>query len=146
MPRKGADSRAQGALDALNALEPVAPRTDQLAVLLKALNDRHFLVVARAATLAGDRLLHELRGDLVYAYSRFLTDPVKRDPGCKAKQAIARALVTLECQDLEFCPRRHSSIGSSSRHGAGPRTPPPTCAAAAAWGSPAAGRCAPSRN
>ena len=102
MPRKGADSRAQVALDALNALEPVAPRTDQLAVLLKALNDKHFLVVARAATLAGDRLLHELSGDLIYAYARFLKDPVKRDPGCKAKQAIARALVTLECQDLEF--------------------------------------------
>jgi HEAT repeat protein len=102
MPRKGADSRAQVALDALNALEPVAPRTDQLAVLLKALNDPHFLVVARAATLAGDRLLHELSGDLVYAYARFLKEPVKRDPGCKAKQAVARALVTLECQDLEF--------------------------------------------
>jgi hypothetical protein len=102
MPRKGADARAQVALDALNALEPIAPRTDQLAVLLKALNDKHFLVVARAATLAGDRLLHELSGDLVYAYARFLKDPVKRDPGCKAKQALARALVTLECQDLEF--------------------------------------------
>ena len=102
MPSKGADARARAALDALNALEPVAPRTDQLAVVLKALNDRHFLVVARAATLAGDRLLHALSGDLVYAYARFLKDPVKRDPGCKAKQALARALVTLECQDLEF--------------------------------------------
>ena len=102
MPRKGADSRAQVALDALNALEPVAPRTEQLAALLKALNDKHSLVVARAASLAGDRLLHELIGDLVYAYARFLKDPVKRDPGCRAKQAIARALVTLECRDLEF--------------------------------------------
>lgn len=102
MPRKGADSRAQVALDALTALEPVTPRTDQLAVLLKALNERHFLVVARAATLAGERLLHELSGDLVYAYARFLKDPVKRDPGCKAKQAIARALVALDCQDLGF--------------------------------------------
>lgn len=102
MPRKSADARAQVALDALNALDPVAPRTEQLAAALQALNDKHFLVVARAATLAGDRLLHELTGDLVYAYARFLKDPLKRDPGCKAKQAIARALVTLECQDLEF--------------------------------------------
>jgi HEAT repeat protein len=102
MSRKGADSHAQGALDALNALDPVAPRTAQLAVLLNALNDKHVKVVARAATLAGERLLHELSGDLVYAYARLLKDPVKRDPGCKAKQAIARALVTLECQDLEF--------------------------------------------
>lgn len=102
MPRKGADSRARVALDALNALDPVAPRTDQLATVLKALNDRHFRVVARAAALAADRLLHELRGDLIYAYSRFLIEPAKRDPGCKAKQAIVRALVTLECRDLDF--------------------------------------------
>ena len=102
MPRSGADSRARVALDALNALDPAAPRTDQLATALKALNDKHFLVVARAATLAGERLLQELCGDLVYAYARFLKEPVKRDPGCKAKQAIARALVRLECQDLDF--------------------------------------------
>jgi hypothetical protein len=92
--RNSADARAQAALDALNALGFVAPRAEQLAAALKALNDKHFLVVARAATLAGERLLHELRGDLVYAYARFLTDPVKRDLGCGAKAAIARALVT----------------------------------------------------
>src|SRR6202020_552483 len=89
-------------LDAISRTEAGAARTAQLAVLLNALNDKHVMVVARAATLAGERLLHELSGDLVYAYARLLKDPVKRDPGCKAKQAIARALVTLECQDLEF--------------------------------------------
>jgi len=102
MPRQSAESRSEAALHALNALEPIAPRTEQLAVLLKALNDKSYLVVARAATLAGERLLHELIADLMYAYARFLQDPVKRDPTCKAKQAIARALVQLECQDLGF--------------------------------------------
>ena len=101
-PRQSADAKAQAALDVLNALEPVAPRTETAAVLKKALADRHFLVVSRAATLAGERLLHELIPDLCTAFTRFVQDPVKRDPRCKAKNAIARALVTLECQDSAF--------------------------------------------
>ncbi|HTV79223.1 MAG TPA: hypothetical protein VMF03_13260 [Steroidobacteraceae bacterium] len=102
MPRKGADARAKAALDALDALDPQLPRTEQLAVLLKALNDKHFLVAARAATLAGEWRLHELTGDLIYANARFMQEGAKRDPGCRAKQAIARALVILDCQDLDF--------------------------------------------
>ncbi|HEV2702033.1 MAG TPA: hypothetical protein VGV09_10410 [Steroidobacteraceae bacterium] len=96
------DSKAQAALDALNQLAPVTPRTELLASLKKALGDRHFLVVSRAATLSGERLLHELLPDLLHAHARFLQDPVKRDPQCKAKGAIARALVALECQDIAF--------------------------------------------
>jgi len=101
-PRQSADAKARAALDALNALSPVAPRAEQLAAVKTGLADRHFLAVARAAVLAGERLLHELIADLVSAYSRFLTDAVKRDPRCKAKGAIARALVTLEAQDIAF--------------------------------------------
>ncbi|HEX3837215.1 MAG TPA: hypothetical protein VHW25_09675 [Steroidobacteraceae bacterium] len=101
-PRQSADAKAQAALDTLNALGPVAPRAELLAALRTALADRHFLVVTRAAVLAGERLLHELIADLIGAYSRFLTDAIKRDPRCKAKSAIARALVTLEAQDIAF--------------------------------------------
>jgi HEAT repeat protein len=99
------DSKAQAALDALNALEPVAPRATALAVLKKGLGDRHFLVVSRAATLSGEKLLHELIPDLLNGYTRFLQDPIKRDPHCKAKSAVARALVSLECQDIAFYQR-----------------------------------------
>jgi len=101
-PRQSADAKAQVALDVLNALGPVAARAEQLAALKTALADRHFLVVARAALLSGERLLHELIPDLVSAYSRFLTDAGKRDPRCKAKGAIARALVALEARDIAF--------------------------------------------
>jgi HEAT repeat protein len=101
-PRQSADAKAQAALDALNALGPVTARAEQLAALKTALADRHFLVVARAAVLSGERLLHDLTPDLVSAYSRFLTDAVKRDPRCRAKSAIARALVTLEARDIGF--------------------------------------------
>ena len=97
-----AEGRAQAALDTLNALDPVAPRAEQVSALAKGLGDRHFLVVARAATLSGERLLHELIADLLTAYGRFLHDPIKRDPACKAKQSIARALVNLQCLDIAF--------------------------------------------
>jgi HEAT repeat protein len=101
-PRQSADAKAQAALDILNALDPATPRPDAAAVLKKALGDRHFLVVSRAATLSGERLLHELIPDLRGAFARFMQDAVKRDPRCKAKNAIARALVMLECQDITF--------------------------------------------
>jgi HEAT repeat protein len=101
-PRQSADAKAQAAMDALNALGPVAARAEQLGALRTALADRHFLVVARAAALSGERLLHELIPDLVSAYARFLTDAGRRDPRCKAKNAIARALVTLEARDIGF--------------------------------------------
>ncbi len=96
------DSKAQAALDVLSQLGPVTPRAELVAALKKGLGDRHFLVVSRAATLSGDRLLHELIPDLLTAYGRFTQDPIKRDPQCKAKGAIARALVALECQDVGF--------------------------------------------
>lgn len=58
--------------------------------------------MARAAELAGDRLIYALEPDLIAAYRRFLKDPAKRDPGCTAKGAIARALVALDSQDPDF--------------------------------------------
>jgi HEAT repeat protein len=89
-------------LDALNAIDPAADRSVQNAALQKALEDKHFRVVAKGATLCGERSLVERMPDLLSAYARFLKDPVKRDPKCIAKQAIARALVTLGCLDIPF--------------------------------------------
>ena len=59
-------------------------------------------MVAKAAALAGERLLHERTNDLIAAYARFLQDPIKRDPNCLAKASIARALVQLDCQQITF--------------------------------------------
>lgn len=68
----------------------------------EALADRHYLLVAKAAELAGDRLIYGLEPALSAAYCRLLDDPVKRDPGCTAKGAIARALVALDSPDADF--------------------------------------------
>lgn len=88
-------------LDALNALD-----SNDRAVLNdaigKALQDKNYRVVGKAASIAEERQLHERIPDLLGAYARFLHDPVKRDPNCIAKKAIARALVALECRDIEF--------------------------------------------
>ncbi|HEX4267338.1 MAG TPA: hypothetical protein VHY36_05590 [Steroidobacteraceae bacterium] len=89
-------------LDILNALEPTADRALQNAAVQKHLEDRHFRVVAKAASLAEERALHERVPDLLKAYPYFAVDPVKRDPKCIAKQAIARALVALDCQNQDF--------------------------------------------
>src|SRR5262245_9459079 len=71
-------------------------------VLAAALNDRHFRVTAKAAEIASERLCYPLVRNLIDAYQRLLNDPVKKDPQCYAKQAIARALVALECNDTQF--------------------------------------------
>jgi HEAT repeat protein len=89
-------------LDALNALDPSADRAVQNEAIGRALQDKYARVVAKGAALAGERSLQERIPDLIEAYARFLVDPVKRDPACLAKKAIAGALVALECRDVEF--------------------------------------------
>jgi len=69
---------------------------------IRYLTEKHFRIIAKAATLAGERSLRERIPDLLAAYPRFLVDAVKRDPHCIAKQAIARALVNLDCQNVDF--------------------------------------------
>jgi HEAT repeat protein len=89
-------------IEALSAIDASCERHELNATLQKALEDKHFRVVAKAATLVGERSLHERVKDLIAAYARFLHDPIKRDPSCIAKQAISRALVQLDCQDVNF--------------------------------------------
>jgi len=89
-------------LELLSAFDPAADRALQNALIKQCLEDRHVRVVAKAATLAGEHSLREQIPALLNAYADFLQDPVKRDPNCMAKQAIARALVALECEDTAF--------------------------------------------
>jgi HEAT repeat protein len=108
--RKQAGTKGEGdrqkaeeqALEALVAVASSAERDVQIAAIRLALENKHCRVVARAARLASERSLREHVPDLLRAYPRFLTDAVKRDPKCLAKQAITRALVELDCSDVEF--------------------------------------------
>jgi hypothetical protein len=62
----------------------------------------HYRVAAKAARAAEDALLYELIPALESAFARFLDKPLKSDPSCFAKKALARALVALDASNVEF--------------------------------------------
>jgi hypothetical protein len=62
----------------------------------------HYRVAAKAARVAEDALLYELIPSLLSSYARLLDKPLKQDPSCFAKKALARALVALDCNDVDF--------------------------------------------
>jgi len=59
-------------------------------------------VAAKAARVAEDALLYELIPSLECSFARFLDKPLKSDPSCLAKKAIARALVALDASNVGF--------------------------------------------
>jgi hypothetical protein len=95
--------RPQPNVDAeLAALDELpADRAAKVEALKRALSG-HYRVAAKAARVAEDALLYELVPSLLTAYARFLVKPLKQDPSCFAKKALARALVALDCNDVEF--------------------------------------------
>jgi hypothetical protein len=95
-PRASIDEQL-AALDTLPA-----ERSASIDALKAALGERHYRIVAKAARLAEDALLYELVPALLAAYPRLLDKPLKSDPSCLAKKALVRALVALDCGDVEF--------------------------------------------
>lgn len=73
--------------------EPVTEHT--IDVLRQALRGKGSHVVAKAAQVSGELALRVLVPELAAAFDRFLVNPVKTDPGCRAKIEIARALYEL---------------------------------------------------
>ena len=79
------------------------PDSDRVTATVRtALDDRHCLLVKHAAEICEERLIFDLEADLLEAYRRFLKKPVRNDPNCTAKEAIARALVALDSQEVDF--------------------------------------------
>ena len=91
--------RIEDALAALNQLR-AAPTSDAaLAQLRKALAGKSSHVAAKAAQIAGESEIGALVPDLVAAFERFMQNPVKSDPNCSAKAAIADALYRIGHDD-----------------------------------------------
>lgn len=67
--------------------------------LRAALRSSTGFVVAAAADLVGEHRLEAAVPELAPAFERLCEDPVKRDPGCRGKLAVARALHTLDHWD-----------------------------------------------
>jgi len=87
--------RIEEALETLAELRHSALPDLQIRAVRKALGDKVNIVVAKAARLTAELQLRLLIPDLCTAFERLLRDPVKTDPQCWAKQAIAQALKDL---------------------------------------------------
>ena len=85
-------------LEDIDALR-TAPEESAREQLRAALKDRSNYVAAKAAKIAGERQFNSLVPDLLAAFERFMKDPVKSDPQCWAKNAIAKSLKDLDHQD-----------------------------------------------
>ena len=91
-------------LDALDELVAGSDPVEHVAGLAVALRDKSSRVIAKAARLAAERFHYDLVPELVATFGRLcLADkPAKVDPSCVAKNALARALVELDCADAAF--------------------------------------------
>jgi hypothetical protein len=86
--------RVEEQLDALTHLREASPE-EAVPALRKALAGRVNLVVAKAAKIAAERQFGVLVPDLLSAFDKLFEDPLKRDPQCWGKNAIAGALKDL---------------------------------------------------
>jgi len=77
--------------------QPTAPAS--LAMLRKVLGGKTAYTAAKAAQIAGEAEIRDLVPELIAAFDRFMTNPVKSDPGCRAKAAIADALYGMAYDD-----------------------------------------------
>ena len=83
----------------LEALSGHAPDADGIERVRRALASENNYLVAKAAGIAADHAVKALLPEVLSAFDRFFVDPVKNDPQCWAKNALAKALVRLECRD-----------------------------------------------
>lgn len=90
-----AKRRIEDELEAIASLRCTEARETAIPALTRALQDKVNLIVAKAASVAGDLGLSSLVPDMLTAYERLFKDPVKADPQCWGKSAIAKALKTL---------------------------------------------------
>jgi HEAT repeat protein len=82
----------------LAALESIGTPAE----LRKALSDRNNFYVSKAAAMVVNLGFRDLIPELAAAFDRFLADPVKSDPQCWAKNAIAKALKDFDHDDASF--------------------------------------------
>lgn len=84
--------RLEDTLAALNRLRDDPTSDAALAQLRQVLNGKSSHATAKAAQIAGEFEISALAPDLVTAFEQFMVNPVKSDPNCGAKAAIADAL------------------------------------------------------
>lgn len=93
-PRPSSDERLAALVAMARGEAPIDP-----AAVRAGLGDRSGTVVAAAARLIGDGAAPELIDALGASFARLCERPLDRDPGCRGKLGIARALRKLERWD-----------------------------------------------
>ncbi len=108
MPSKRTFDADLASLEALRDVPPEAARPE----LAKALTHLNNFLVAKAATLTLHHRLAGLTPHLAAAFPRFLDNPVKSDPQCWAKNALAKTLASFDYQqpDLFLAGMRHIQL------------------------------------
>jgi hypothetical protein len=99
MAKSKAVEKAIAVLDSMRS-HPETPEAQQ--VFRELLGGKVAIAAANTAKLVGEVRIRALVPDLIAAFSHWLTDPVKQDPGCFAKFRIAEALYQMEvsCEEV----------------------------------------------
>lgn len=79
----------------LSALRAAGPGDTAISALRAGLRNRVNVVAAKSAALVNEFQLKQLMPELLQAFERLFTDPVKSDPQCWGKNALARAIKDL---------------------------------------------------
>lgn len=87
--------KIEDCLEELHRLRGTLPAPEAAEQLRPYLGHKSNVVVAKAAQLAREFELYDLRSGLVEAFGRFMQEPAKTDRGCSAKTEIVRALESL---------------------------------------------------
>jgi len=90
--------------------DPAAP--ESIALLRAVLAGRSSHAAAQAAAIIAEQEIDGLAPALIAAFAHFLEDPIRRDPGCAAKEAIADALYRLGAPEIDVYQRgiRHVQL------------------------------------
>lgn len=87
-----ASRKIERELESLDELHRAEAAEIRVPALRQALSDKVNLIVAKAAKLSAEFKLQELVPDLCTAFERLLVNPLKTDPKCWGKEAVAKAL------------------------------------------------------
>ncbi len=91
-----ANRKVEAQIEELKALRTTGDTDAVAAALRKALLSKVSIIVAKAAAITGELRMQRLVPELAAAFDRMLQKPIQMDPQCWAKNAIAKALCTLE--------------------------------------------------
>ena len=98
MPKKNIDDK----LAELNEIYHDTNDKKVSLIIKTALADRNNRVIAKAAEICEEKLLYEQEANLAATYKRLLKNAAKTDAHCTGKNAILRALLALDFNDVEF--------------------------------------------